>query len=193
MSTTRAEKDPSDSPPFEPPKYTITVGDDNSLQWDPPPKSRELGLALSYHFPQETAMVDMMQAAHRKWLRHQLSEPMKTAKNSVSLVHGLGSTKPSTSAELGPRYFEKASHVNQEAENKRGAMVQGSESSPRKRSKIPGQITWRIGAGIEVTTKPKKRLYSKEKRDEVWKNRGKACEHYRRRKEKVRKFTLETI
>jgi hypothetical protein len=36
---------------FEPPEYKIYYGPDHTLQWDPPAGSKELAVALSYHYP----------------------------------------------------------------------------------------------------------------------------------------------
>jgi hypothetical protein len=194
--TKMASSDPPalESPPFEPARYTITVGEDNSLQWDPPPESKELGFALSYHFPMEPAMIDKMQAALREWFMRELREPTMTTKNSISRIHGRGSTRVKILGELGLSCSGKASHIHQDTENKRGAAIQGcGNSPPRKRSKIPGQITWRLGAEAERMPESKKRSYSKEERDEVGRNRGKACDYHRRRKEKVSQFILKTM
>lgn len=178
---------PSRSPPFEPPKYVITVGRDNSLQWDPPPKSKELGFALSYHFPEEVTMVEKMQAALRKWRSQQLREPMGAAtKGRRNLVHRTDFTTLVISSESGVEYLEKPTPINSEAENKREASIPGSENlPPPKRSKVPGLLTWRVGSGKEVAVKPMKKTYSNEERSKAWGNRGKACEYHRRRKQKV--------
>src|SRR5271156_2033344 len=89
-----ATRSPSNSPPYVPPKYTITVGRDNSLRWDPPPGSKELGFALSYDFPLEATMVGKMQAAIRKWRRDQAKEPLQPTIEHRNIIHSLnpGST-----------------------------------------------------------------------------------------------------
>src|ERR1700728_1529506 len=72
-----ATRSPSNSPPYDPPTYTIALGRDNSLRWGPPPGSKELGFALSYNFPLEATIVGKMQAAIRKWHRDQPDEPLQ--------------------------------------------------------------------------------------------------------------------
>jgi len=178
------KRSPSNSPLVESPKYDITVGRDNSLQWDPPPKSKELGYALSYHFPEEATMIEKMQAAIRKWRRDQLEEPLRLTKERKNIIY-----PDSNSASSGPDLPVNAVHINPEAETKRAALGQSPEFlSPCKRSKIPGVYIWRAEAKDEVVVKPTKRGYSKEERSEVGKNRGKACDYHRRRKQKLSYF-----
>lgn len=180
-----AIRSPSNSPPYVPPKYTITVGRDNSLQWNPPPKSKELGFALSYYFPEEATMVGKMQAALRKWRRHQPNEPLQPTIEHGIIVHSLDSSSTSScSACLG-----NATYIYSEAEIKRSASGRSPEFlPPSKQPKIPGAFTWRVGAKDEVVLKPTKRAYSKEERSEVGKNRGNACGYHRRRKQKFSYF-----
>lgn len=47
--------------------YSITVGPDGTLQWNPPIGSEELALALSYHFPLHQTLEAKMQAAIVKY------------------------------------------------------------------------------------------------------------------------------
>jgi hypothetical protein len=58
---------------FEVPGYSITVGINGALQFFPPIDTRSLGLALSYHFPQERTMKENMQAAIEQWICQQFS------------------------------------------------------------------------------------------------------------------------
>jgi len=189
MPVKTAERVPSCSPAFEPPKYVITVGHDNSLQWDPPPKSKELGFALSYYFPEEVTMVEKMQAALRKWRSQQLRESIGVIKEKRNLIHRPDPATLRNSVESGTEFSQREPHINIETENKREASAPRAENLlPRKRSKVPGLVTWRVVAENKVATKPTEKAHSKEERREAWKNRGKACEYHRRRKQKVDNF-----
>lgn len=180
-----AKRSPSNSPPFEPPKYVITVGRDNSLQWDPPPKSKELGFALSYYFPQEATMVGKMQAALRKWSRHQSKEQVRQTTEQKDIIKD----PDSSSASSDPDRLANATHVNLEAQTMPAALGRSSESlPPPKRSKIPGLFTWRVGADDGAVVKPTKRTYLKEERSRGRRNRGEACDYHRRRKQKLSNF-----
>jgi hypothetical protein len=52
-------------------KYKISYNDDGTLQWDPPTGSKELAVALSYHFPEEKEMKEKMRAAIKQFLRNE--------------------------------------------------------------------------------------------------------------------------
>jgi hypothetical protein len=56
---------------FSAPQYNISYGDDHTLQWEPSVGSKELAVALSYHFPMQTDLESKMQAATRKFLREE--------------------------------------------------------------------------------------------------------------------------
>lgn len=56
---------------FDPPVYTVYSGSDQTLQFDPPVGSKELAVALSYHFPGEGSLDAMMRAAVKKHLREE--------------------------------------------------------------------------------------------------------------------------
>lgn len=56
---------------FDPPVYTIYSGSDHVLQFDPPVGSKELAVAMSYHFPGEGSLDAMMRAAVKKHLREE--------------------------------------------------------------------------------------------------------------------------
>ncbi|KAL2068595.1 hypothetical protein VTL71DRAFT_14932 [Oculimacula yallundae] len=56
---------------FDPPIYSISHAKDHTLQWDPPVGSKDLAIALSYHFPMETSMENKMRAATKKFLKEE--------------------------------------------------------------------------------------------------------------------------
>jgi hypothetical protein len=58
-----------ESTAFEPPTYEIRYASDHTLEWDPPRGSKELALALSYHFPMEKDLESKMKAATKKFLK----------------------------------------------------------------------------------------------------------------------------
>lgn len=59
-------RQPSD---IDPPSYEITYRSDHNLKWDPPQGSKELAIALSYHFPTESNLESKMQSAIKKFLK----------------------------------------------------------------------------------------------------------------------------
>jgi hypothetical protein len=77
MAETVKEGDPStidvqsreSSAAFEPPSYKISYASDHTIQWDPAQGSRELAIALSYHFPMERDLESKMRAATKKFLK----------------------------------------------------------------------------------------------------------------------------
>jgi hypothetical protein len=64
----RSYREPSE---FSAPQYNITYRHDHTLQWEPAVGSKELAVALSYHFPLQTNLESKMQAATRKFLREE--------------------------------------------------------------------------------------------------------------------------
>lgn len=87
---------------FEAPSYEISFGSDHVLKWDPPQGSRELAIALSYHFPVEIDLESKMKAATKRFLRaeakkdfversrtqSQDQEPKKVDEQSRKTAHG---------------------------------------------------------------------------------------------------------
>ena len=59
---------------FEYPEYKLTYAHDFTLQWDPPADSKELAIALSWHFPKERSIESKMQAATKRFLRLERKE-----------------------------------------------------------------------------------------------------------------------
>jgi hypothetical protein len=80
-----------ESTTFDPPTYEIRYAFDHTLEWDPPQGSKELALALSYHFPMERDLESKMRAATKKFLKaeakkHPLSLGSVPQKTKVAVV-----------------------------------------------------------------------------------------------------------
>ena len=73
---------PSD---IDPPSYEITYGSDHNLKWDPPQGSKELAIALSYHFPTESDLESKMQSATKNFLK---AEEKKQKWGNILLSEG---------------------------------------------------------------------------------------------------------
>ncbi|KAE9369855.1 hypothetical protein N431DRAFT_560572 [Stipitochalara longipes BDJ] len=67
---------------FDPPMYEISYASDHTLQWNPPQGSKELAIALSYHFPLERDLESKMRAATKKFLKAE-AKKKSPAWNSV--------------------------------------------------------------------------------------------------------------
>ncbi|KAB8305160.1 hypothetical protein EYC80_004452 [Monilinia laxa] len=167
---------------FDPPQYVISYNDDHTLRWDPPTKSRELSIALSYHFPLEGDLESKMQAATRKFLRN---EQQKTSEDSKTVgIHehinpdGLPMhmnteeqvTRPNVKVPESP-----SSHV------KSGSIASHRVSMPETRTLQ--FLAWDADMK-EFSPRIKKRRYDKEERVKVAANRGFACDRHRRQKMK---------
>ncbi|KAH9207602.1 hypothetical protein DL95DRAFT_468532 [Leptodontidium sp. 2 PMI_412] len=69
----------SREPSFDPPSYAISHGKDYTLKWEPPAGSKDLTVALSYHFPLETSMESKMRASTKKFLKEEKRKQSKAA------------------------------------------------------------------------------------------------------------------
>lgn len=150
--TSRAESE------FSAPEYNITYGQDHTLQWDPPVGSKELALALSYHFPLQADLASKMQAATRRFLRQE-RDSKKSKSNS-----------PAVDDQVNPRDSSNPS-VEEGKDSKVGTT--GLQI-----------LTWDSGMK-QYSHKTKRRRYDKGERVKVAANRGFACDVHRRQKMKV--------
>ena len=66
-------------------KYKISYGIDQTLQWDPPASSRELAIALSYHFPTEKDLEAKMRAATKKFMREERQRTLDASAKKASV------------------------------------------------------------------------------------------------------------
>ena len=82
MTETIPSHDSRASPAFDPPKYKISYGPDQVLQWDPPANSRALAVALSWHFPVEKTLESKMQAAIKVFLKEEQKSSLVTDSRS---------------------------------------------------------------------------------------------------------------
>jgi hypothetical protein len=153
---------------FSPPEYQISYGHDHTLQWEPPVDSKELAIALSYHFPLQRDLESKMQAATRRFLRQerdnasQRTEQVKPTcvKQAISREH-----LPTTPIES----------------SKDSGLEIKSTLAPTLQI-----LTW-DSEMKEFNPKIKRRRYDKGERVKVAANRGFACDQHRRQKMKVHK------
>lgn len=153
--TSRAESE------FSAPEYHITYGQDHTLQWDPPVGSKELALALSYHFPLQVDLASKMQAATRRYLRQE-----RDSKKSKS------KSKSNSPAEDDPVARDPAPNPVEEGKDSKVG-TSGLQI-----------LTWDSGMK-QYSHKTKRRRYDKGERVKVAANRGFACDVHRRQKMKV--------
>ncbi|QSZ29828.1 hypothetical protein DSL72_004346 [Monilinia vaccinii-corymbosi] len=168
---------------FDPPQYVISYNDDHTLRWDPPTKSKELSIALSYHFPLEEDLESKMQAATRKFLRN---EQQKISENPQT---------SGTFENINLEFDGLPMHMNTEEQATRSAVKVELPSSHVKSGPIASHrismpetrtlqfLAWDADMK-EFSPRIKKRRYDKEERVKVAANRGFACERHRRQKMK---------
>jgi hypothetical protein len=174
------------SPSFEPPEYRITLDKDGLLQWSPPANSKELALALSYHFPTQESLAKKMQAAMRIYLGAEKKRLQQAEKGNIAIKELTASTSNPLLEDLAaPTYVQilEGDLVNQES---------GVPTALQKTIPAPGlqqsgisQVVWKADTGEEIQNTSKKRQYTKAERDKVARNRGNVCEDHRQKKQKV--------
>ncbi|CAG8957398.1 hypothetical protein HYFRA_00010824 [Hymenoscyphus fraxineus] len=143
---------------FSIPEYRISYGQEHILQWEPPVGSKELAVALSYHFPLQVDLASKMQAATRRFLRQE-----RDGKKSKSREQAV-SREPSAGVGV--------------EEGKDGKDDKGGTSTPALQI-----LTWDSGMK-SYGHKTKRRRYDKGERVKVAANRGFACDVHRRQKMK---------
>jgi hypothetical protein len=155
------------SPAFDPPKYKISYGPDQVLQWDPPSNSRALAVALSWHFPVEKTLESKMQAAIKVFLKEEQKHP-------IVKTSGISLEATSSSA------LKESPPPQSTLEDSKG---------PAKRPSTWSESALQVlNWNPEVNgfkRKRQKRKYEKDEGEKVKANRGNACEEHRRRKVKV--------
>jgi hypothetical protein len=185
------------SPSFEVPEYHITFEEDGTLQWTPPAASKELALALSYHFPKQKNLEDKMQAAIRRFLQasKKRSSEVKTDTIVASAVGDADSTLSGAKAvdSVVPAAAfpaAKATLASTIVSNDCIVLSPLQKSISRTGSQPSGmsQVVWKADTGEEVLVKPKKRQYTERERKDVGNNRGKVCKEHQRKKQKVSHF-----
>ncbi|KAG9228753.1 hypothetical protein BJ875DRAFT_476708 [Amylocarpus encephaloides] len=146
---------------FCPPEYQISYGQDQTLQWSPLVGSRDLAIALSYHFPLQTDLESKMQAATRRFLREEQDKAGQPMERVTSLDENASSDNT---------LMKEISNV----------------STIEEQPKAPPTLqflTWDLGMK-EYSPKAKRRRYEKGERIKVAANRGFACDQHRRMKMK---------
>ncbi|ESZ94602.1 hypothetical protein SBOR_5013 [Sclerotinia borealis F-4128] len=165
------------------PQYVISYNDDHTLQWDPPARSKELSIALSYHFPLERDLESKMQAATRKFLRNERQKTSEDFKmngtsehhnNSDDLPLHMDTEDQVTRPTL--KVLESSSHVRS------GSTASHRISMPETRTLQ--FLAWDADMK-EFSPRIKKRRYDKEERVKVAANRGFACARHKKQKMKV--------
>ncbi|APA09159.1 hypothetical protein sscle_04g039290 [Sclerotinia sclerotiorum 1980 UF-70] len=167
---------------FDLPQYVISYNDDHTLRWDPPAGSKELSIALSYHFPLEQDLGSKMQAATRKFLRNERQKKSSDDSKTVGTFEHLNfdalplhmDTEDQVTRQ-NMKVPESPSHV------KSGSIASHRISMPETRT--IQFLTWDADMK-EFSPKIKKRRYDKEERVKVAANRGFACARHRRQKMK---------
>src|ERR1700722_6189853 len=76
------------------PKYSITRGEDDTLQWQPPIRSRELANALSYHYPLEQSLQEKMQRAILDFLDSEIVDGTPILKEIKTDLRNLEAVQP---------------------------------------------------------------------------------------------------
>jgi hypothetical protein len=167
---------------FDLPQYVLSYNDDHTLRWDPPAGSKELSIALSYHFPLERDLGSKMQAATRKFLRAERQKEVENPTGSDALESA--STDAMHSAvDADTQVMRPSMHASESSFHMR------STSSVSNRNSLPETrtiqfLTWDADMK-EFSPRVKKRRYDKDERVKVAANRGFACARHRRQKMKV--------
>jgi len=147
-------------------EYRITYAPDHTLQWDPPTSSKELAIALSYHFPLEPDLESKMRAAMVRFLSSKNSSPTLNRDSHRYLTPEDDETPPATSP---------------------SRQLINSKVKPNMRDHLK-VVAWDPGNGPKGgfnKREVKRRRYQTEEGARVAKNRGYACERHRRQKLKV--------
>ena len=168
MTETIPSHDSRASPAFDPPKYKISYGPDQVLQWDPPSNSRALAVALSWHFPVEKTLESKMQAAIKVFLKEEQKSSLGTDSGS----------SPEASSNSVLRESETLQPTLKVSD--------GLNKRPLTRSESAFQVLNWDPDVKGFKPKRQRRKYEKDEGVKVKANRGNACEEHRRRKVKVR-------
>lgn len=199
---TEGERDSSsrESSIFEPPEYEISYGEDHTLQWDPPAGSKELAVALSYHFPMGD-LESKMRAATKGFLKaeakrypERLRGTHHRSSHSRSSHHQSSEENVLKTSLQQPKVMNASSRSNNnsptdipiEPEHQDPGHTPPTtdvEVSPGPHQELEF-VSWKPEILGFKKTAPKRR-YEKEEREKVAANRGYACEEHQRRKMKV--------
>ncbi|PQE31997.1 hypothetical protein CJF32_00001599 [Rutstroemia sp. NJR-2017a WRK4] len=165
---------------FDLPQYVISYNDDHTLRWDPPAGSKELSIALSYHFPLERDLGSKMQAATRKFLR---AERQKEVENpNGDALENTSTDAVRSAVDADTQVMRPSMHASESSFHMR------SSSNASNRNSLPESrtiqfLTWDADMK-EFSPRVKKRRYDKDERVKVAANRGFACARHRKQKMK---------
>jgi hypothetical protein len=141
-------------------KYKISYDGDGTLQWHPPVGSKELAVALSYHFPEEKDIKEKMMAAIKDFLRDQ-------RKITSNILMAKVENKSRQSVETSNHH---AVAERQKAPNHSDLQV----------------LSWDpLGKIFKGNRRRTKRRYGKIEAAKVSANRGNVCDYHRKKKLKV--------
>lgn len=198
---------------FQVPTYAISYASDGTLQFDPPPDSPELAIALSIHFPFERTLKEKMREAQLDFLRskHQLQVPAPIATGSQPEARPkIPIATPSQMAieEDASNFFvpqAKAhsrlldSTMQQPTSAPQPANHPKSKKRPRKSSakrvtqaknlSSQNQHVWNLNSG-ESTPKKSRRTLGAEEAVQVFANRGNVCDYHKAHRTKVSQNNL---
>jgi hypothetical protein len=193
-------------------EYAISFNDDNTLEWEPPVGSKELAIALSYHFPKEKTVEKKMQAATKEFLHAEQRKTRALVSTTASSSVANGTSEqldgscsvleinPSlellvaseTSTSVVPS--KNRAFTSKDADHgAQGASNVPKEAQPKSQAPDNGApattpkklkiVSW-YPAKKDVE-RGKKRRYGSKERAKVASNRGYACDEHRRQKVKV--------
>jgi hypothetical protein len=156
------------------PKYSISRGEDDTLQWQPPIRSRELANALSYHYPLEQSLQEKMQHAILDFLDSENVDGKPTPKEVETNLKPPVAVQPPKLISI----VEKAApNITKSAE---------TATQPLQSTQSPEMCNvWSIKTGEEVKLKGRKRGLSPTTRQRVAENRGNACAYHKKAKTQV--------
>jgi hypothetical protein len=163
---TSADQAKLQCPNFFTPQYQISYGNDQTLQWTPSVGSKELAVALSYHFPLQKDLESKMQAAMKVFL-HQEQQNQSHETDQV----------------MAPFVGDSTMHHQLSAPPTDPSVTSSPDSGPVLAAALQ-IVTW-DSKMKEFNPRIRKRRYEKDERAKVAANRGFACERHRRQKMKV--------
>jgi hypothetical protein len=156
------------------PNYTITRGEDDTLQWEPPIRSRELANALSYRYPLEQSLQEKMQRAILDFLDSEILDgklnPKEVDTDMKSPVTVQSQKSAAVTDKIGPVVAKLAEKATPPSQSTQGPEVFG---------------VWDIKTGESVKPKGRKRGLSPTTRQRVAENRGNTCAYHRKAKTQV--------
>jgi len=158
----------------EAPKYSISRGEDDTLQWQPPVRSRELASALSYHYPLEQSLQEKMQRAILDFLDSEITNGKPIIKEAETNI------KPQEAAQL-PELTSIMECVVPVVPKP----VKNATQLPQSNQDPEMCGVWDVKTGESVKPKGRKRGLSPTTRQRVAENRGNTCAYHRKAKTQV--------